>query len=498
MDVRASKDAGDLAVLGYKQKLDRPLGGFSSFAASFSYLSILTGTFQLFYVGYNAGGPACWWTWPITFGGQFLIALCFAEVAAHYPVAGGVYQWSKYVGSGAWGWMTGWVYLCCLIVTVSAVALAVQTTLPQIDSRFHFIGDPANPQDQARNAVVLGCVVITLTTVLNMAGVKLLSWVNNAGVVAEITGAALLVVLLMGCLQRGPGVVLDTHGKGAGLGYLGPFLAAGLMASYVLFGFENAGLLAEETREPRRTAPRAILQALASVTLLGGMLLLLGLMAAENLDDSALGRKDGGLPLIVKSALGGTVGKILLGDVILAVTVCALTVQTGAVRLIFGMARDNNLPFSHALASISERSNTPVAPAVLTGTLAALPLAVNYNNRNIIDAIIPASVVLANLAYLLVTTPLLLRRLRGWPSRGGSGAKGIFSLGRWGLPINAAAVAWGVFNTVNIGWPRPDEDTTWLEANAAWLFSGALVLAGAGYYVCFQRHKTRILEEHRA
>jgi len=498
MDSLATKDSGDLAALGYKQKLDRPLGSFSSFAASFSYLSILTGTFQLFYVGYAAGGPAAWWTWPITFAGQFLIALCFAEVAAHYPVAGGVYQWSKYVGSGGWGWMTGWVYLCCQIVTVSAVALAVQTTLPQIDPRFQFIGDPAAEQDQARNAVVLGCVVIALTTVLNLAGVKLLSLVNNVGVVAELSGSVLLVVLLLGCLQRGPDVVMDTQGKGTGVGYLGPFLAAALMSSYVMYGFENAGLLAEETRDPRKTAPRAILQALGAVAILGGTLLLLGLMAAANLSDPALGKKDGGLPLIIKDALGGTVGKMLLCDVILAVTVCALTVQTGAVRLIFGMARDNNLPFSHTLARISARSKTPLVPALLTGLLAALPLAVNFNNRKIIDAIIPASVVLANLAYLLVTTPLLLRRMRGWPGWGGSGAKGVFSLGRWGLAINAVAVVWGVFNIVNIGWPRPDDDTTWLEANAAWLFSGVLVLAGAGYYVFLQRRKTRILEEHRA
>jgi urea carboxylase system permease len=498
MDARASKDSGDLAALGYKQKLDRPLGGFSSFAASFSYLSILTGTFQLFYVGYAAGGPAAWWTWPMTFAGQFLIALCFAEVAAHYPVAGGVYQWSKYVGSGAWGWMTGWVYLCCQIVTVSAVALAVQTTLPQIDSRFQFIGAAADAQDQARNAVILGCVVIALTTIVNMGGVKLLSIVNNLGVVAELTGAVLLIVLLLGCFQRGPSVVMDTQGRGVGVGYLGPFLAAALMSSYVMYGFENAGLLAEETRDPRKTAPRAILQALGTVSLLGGMLLLLGLMAAENLNDPALGKKDGGLPLIVKEALGGTMGKVLLSDVILAITVCALTVQTGAVRLIFGMARDNNLPFSRPLATISVRSKTPVAPAVLTGLLAALPLIVNFNNRKIIDAIIPASVVLANLAYLLVTTPLLLRRLRGWPGWGGSGAKGVFSLGRWGLMINAAAIVWGVFNIANIGWPRPDEDSTWLEANAAWLFSAVLILAGAGYYVCFQRRKTRILEDHRA
>src|SRR5436309_13091542 len=85
-----SRDSADLAAFGYRQRLDRTLGGFSSFAAGFSYLSILTGLPQLFYLGYGAGGPAFFWTWPVVFLGQFLVALCFAELAASYPLAGGV------------------------------------------------------------------------------------------------------------------------------------------------------------------------------------------------------------------------------------------------------------------------------------------------------------------------------------------------------------------------------------------------------------------------
>src|SRR5713101_7911626 len=113
-----SRDSRDLAVFGYKQELNRTLGRFSSFAAGFSYLSILTGMFQMFHLGFAAGGPAFFWTWPTVFIGQFLVALCFAELAARYPLCGGVYQWSKYVGSGAIGWLTGWVYLANLIITL--------------------------------------------------------------------------------------------------------------------------------------------------------------------------------------------------------------------------------------------------------------------------------------------------------------------------------------------------------------------------------------------
>src|SRR5713101_7280155 len=103
---RPSSDTDELAKFGYKQELDRSLGLFSSFAAGFSYISIMTGVFELFFFGFASGGPAFIWTWPAVFAGQFLVALCFAELAAHYPLSGGVYQWSKYVGNRFVGFMT--------------------------------------------------------------------------------------------------------------------------------------------------------------------------------------------------------------------------------------------------------------------------------------------------------------------------------------------------------------------------------------------------------
>ena len=40
-----------------------------------------------------------WWTWPAIVGGQALVALCFMECAANYPIAGSVYQWGKQISS---------------------------------------------------------------------------------------------------------------------------------------------------------------------------------------------------------------------------------------------------------------------------------------------------------------------------------------------------------------------------------------------------------------
>ena len=100
-DIAASSD---LSHFGYRQQLSRRVGTFASFAAGFSFVSILTTVFQLFGLGYSFGGTAFFWTWPVVFAGQLLVALCFAELAARYPISGAIYQWSRRFGGATRGW----------------------------------------------------------------------------------------------------------------------------------------------------------------------------------------------------------------------------------------------------------------------------------------------------------------------------------------------------------------------------------------------------------
>jgi len=118
MQEATHSDSHHLAQFGYRQELHRTLGSFSSFAAGYSYISILTGMFQTSYLGFLFAGPAFVWAWIFVMFGQFMVALQFAELSAHYPLAGSVYQWSKNLASKAWSWNTGWMYLCAQVITV--------------------------------------------------------------------------------------------------------------------------------------------------------------------------------------------------------------------------------------------------------------------------------------------------------------------------------------------------------------------------------------------
>jgi hypothetical protein len=91
-----------------------------------------------------------------------------------------------------------------------------------------------------------------------------------------------------------------------------------------------------------------------------------------------------------------------------------------------------------------------------------------------------------------VTAPLLWSRLHGWPARGGSGVPGVFSLGRWGIPVNVVAVLAGLATAINMGWPRPEVyGEGWHHRHAASLYSAGLLLTGLLYYAFVQRHKQK-------
>ena len=500
----AVNDNDELAGFGYKQELDRSLGKFSSFAAGFSYISILTGVFQLFSFGYSFGGPAYWWTWPIVFVGQFLVALCFAEMAGQFPLAGSVYQWSKQVAGPVTSWFAGWIILIGAIVTVAAVAVAYQVVLPLISSSFEFIGGAKDvgsytTPDGAKNAVVLAVLLVVFTTVINMIGVKVMAVINNVGVMVELVGATVLVILLAFHAKRGPSVILQTNhtGDGRTWGYTGAFLLAGIASAYIFYGFDTAGSLAEETNNPRRHAPRGILRAMVAAFLLGGLLILFAVMAEKNLDQGTFA--GGGLPVIVKYALGNNLGNVFLACSVIAITVCALAVHTAGIRIMFTMARDGRLPLGSKVARVSGTSKTPIVPALVIGAVTLLLLVINIGNQRVFLVLTSVAIILFYVAYLCVTGPMLLKRMSGdWP-RPDHGP--YFSLGRFGTPLNVVAVVYQGVVVVNLAWPRPDVYGTdhWYFQYGAFVFLGAVVLIGGLYYGFFLHgRQSEVLAEHRA
>ncbi|WP_194833205.1 APC family permease [Nocardia sp. XZ_19_369] len=498
---RGVPDGTGMADFGYKESLDRSIGKFASFAAGVSYISILTGTFQLFYFGFGSAGPAYLWSWPLVFVGQLAVALCFMELAARYPVAGSVYNWSKSLGSRIVGWSSGWLMLTASIVTLAAVVLALQLNLPRLWSGFQIIGDGTGEYDYATNAVLLGTIMILFTTTINALGVRLMSRINSAGVFIELIAAVLIVIILAANTTRGPQVFFSTHGYGAGEsgGYLGAFLVASLASGYVMYGFDTASSLGEETVEPRRTAPKAILRAVLASFVIGGGILAFAVMAAPDLDDPQIGSSSGGLQYIVEQVMWGPLGTIFLCCIVIAVTVCSLAVHTAAIRLTFAMARDNALPFGEKLARVHPKTQTPVIPAILIGVLAALILVVNVGQPKIFTVLTSIAIIMIYLAYLMVTGPMLKKRLQGqWPPKE-LAEGGYFTMGRWGMLVNIVAVVWGIGMALNLAWPRPGVyGSPWYNTWGAFVYIGLILGSGLLWYAVKGRNRIGTLASHAA
>jgi urea carboxylase system permease len=472
-------DAEDLHRIGYRQELHRRLGWFSSFAAGFSFVSILTTVFQLFALGYSFGGPAFFWTWPLVFAGQLCVALVFAELAASWPLAGCIYQWSCRLAGEIVGWFAGWAMLIGYIVSVAAIGIALQAVLPAVWSGFQIIGTDSSVTSAsgAANGILLGAVLIAVATVISAVGVRFMAVINGIGVSCEIIGVVLLLVLLFSHAQRRPGVVTQTLNVSGDSPYIYAFLASTLMAAYVMYGFDSAAELSEETTEPRRVVPSAILRALLVSFVGGGFMIVAALMAAPSLTDGQLSA--GGIAYVITSRLDSTLGRALLTVVAVSIVSACLAIQNSASRVMFSMARDGRLPGARLLARVHPQTGTPIVTGIAVGVLAIAVLLINLGNPAAFAAVTSTSVVIVYLAYLLVTGPALKARLRGrMPMTRPRG----FSLGRWGLPVNLFAVVYGVAMMINIAWPRQavydPVGTSWVLQYSALLFVVGLVVVG--------------------
>ena len=505
MDDSVQSDSRDLAEFGYKQELHRTLGGFSAFAAGFSYISILTGMFQTSGYGFLFGGPAFVWFWLVVLFGQFMVALQFCELSAHYPLAGSVYQWSKQVAKRDWAWNTGWMYLCAQVITVPAVALAWQIVLPQVSTKFQLVGSSANSlnlysKDFAENAIILGMIMIVFTTIINIAGVSVMSKINNVGVICELVGASLLIVLFLVHANRGPQTVLTTTSGTAsahGGHYFLALLVAGIMPLYVMYGFDTAGSLAEETDDPRKKAPRAIIQALATAGTMGFLLILFGAMAVSDklfADGTSLS-----LTSITLDVFRTNIGKLFLIDAAIAIFVCCLAIHAMSVRILFAMGRDNNLPFAKQLASVSGTRRVPVVPAVAVGVFAILILAFNIYNQYAVQIIVALGIIWMYMAYLGVTIPLMQRRMGGWPDNSPTNAPGLFKLGGWAMVTNVIAIIYGAAMVINLCWPRDYfYGTKWYQQYGPIIGVAGALIIGLVLYYGYQKGRMGVLPEHQA
>ena len=216
------------------------------------------------------GGPVFFWTWPIIIIGQTLVALIFAELASHFPVAGSIYQWSKRLSNRTLGWFTGWFYFWAQVVTVTAVAVIVALRRRRLlgirrSAACEFLDSPSPGGFTTMFTFISRGSPASLTTAINAFGVRLLAILNNIGVATEILGMLVFALVLLIFANNQPIDVLFRHfGRRAGQNgdLLATFMLGFFMSVFIVYGFDTAGTFGEETVDAGRQAPRGVLSSI--------------------------------------------------------------------------------------------------------------------------------------------------------------------------------------------------------------------------------------------
>ncbi|OLR94369.1 APC family permease [Actinokineospora bangkokensis] len=337
-------------------------------------------------------GGALWVPMVVALGLAALTAGSYAELVTKYPRAGGAAHYAQEAFGPVAGALTGFCMLAAGIVSVGALARAFGG-----DYLAEFVTVPV---------VVAAVVFLAALALLNIRGIRESLGANVVATCVEAGGLVLVVVLGLWVVLRGDadlGRLTDFSGSGGGA--VSGVLAATVLAYYSFVGFETSVNVAEETKDPRRSYPRALFGALAAA---GVLYVLIGVVAGAAVPAGTLAGSSA--PLLEVVRVAGGVPTWLFGAIaVVAVANTALLTGIMSSRLAFGMARDGLLPA--ALAKVLPGRRTPWVAALATAGLALL-LALTGE----VDALAGTLVLLLVIVFAVVNAAVIaLRRAPGEP-----------------------------------------------------------------------------------
>ncbi|MEH6957191.1 MULTISPECIES: amino acid permease [Neobacillus] len=463
-------DAAQLASLGYKSEFRRDMSPWANFSLGFTYLSPVVGVYTLFAYALAVGGPAMIWSFVIVGLGQLLVALIFSEIVAQYPVSGGVYPWARRLWGRKWAWMTGWVYLIALLVTIASVVYGAGP----------FLGQILGFQASVDSTIICALIILVLATIINFLGTKVLATAAIIGFAAEIIGA--LVVggwLLLTERHHGLNVLFDSFGAQGSGSYFIAFAAASLIGIFQYYGFEACGDVAEEVPNPGVLIPKAMRRTIyiggAAATFVCVSLIL----AVADIPAVIAGEDVNPVDTILNDAFGPIGAKIVLGIVVISFLSCAMSLQAAASRLAYSYGRDDMIIGSRLLKKFSATRHIPPYALLLAAFAPAIIVLGSKVSADAITKIVSFAAFGIYLGFQLVVLAALRARLKGWkPS-------GKYQLGKWGLPINIGALIYGIIAMINMCWPRTP-DAPWFD-NYIVLISGVVVVVTGLVYMMIHR-----------
>lgn len=334
-------------------------------------------------IGKAAGlsGNMLWLSFVIAAVVALLTGLSYAEFVSRYPDSGGSFE---YIKQGL-GRKTAFVMSIFMAFTGIVAAAAIAISFSDYLSRL--INFPSR-------LIVTG--VIALMALINVVGAKYSSYYNAFATIVTLLG--LLAVVVVSVPEIGSADLLKTNDGG----WTG-ILAGGALIFFSYIGFEDLVKMAEETKDPKKNMPKAVVLSGIIVLLI---YLLIAISAVSVLDWKNLANSNGPLAAVIENRIG-TIGATAL--VVIALFATSKTILSnilGTSRLLYDVARDSEKEWLKKFTTISGIGNAPnyaiLAISIVAigfGLIGNLKVVASISNIFIFIVFGTVNVALLNLRY---------------------------------------------------------------------------------------------------
>lgn len=286
-------------------------------------------------------------------------AASYGRMAAVYPVAGSAYTYVRKSIDSRVGFLVGWAVLLDYFFLPMVIWL--------IGAAYMSAEFPAVP------SWVWVLAFIVLTTALNVLGIRVAVTANFLLMAFQLLVIVFFVILSLRQVGAGGHSLFSAvpfYHNGSSFGGIS---AGAALAAYAFLGFDAVTTLTEETHEPRRTIPRAILL----TALIGGVLFVILSYATQLVHPGSTFHDTSSAAFEIANDIGGSLfGAVFLAGLMVAQFASGIAAQAGASRLMFAMGRDGVL-HRRFFAYLQPKLETPVFGIVLIGLVGLGALALD-------------------------------------------------------------------------------------------------------------------------
>jgi amino acid transporter len=281
----------------------------------------------------------------------------YGRMSVAHPVAGSAYTYVRKSIDSRVGFLVGWAMLLDYVFLPMVIWLIGASYL---GSAFPGVPMP-----------VWIISYILLTTALNVLGIKVADKANFLLMAFQMLVILLFVVLSVGSItaQGSGGLFSATPFANPGTGF-GPITAGAAIAAYSFLGFDAVTTLTEETVQPQKTVPRAIML----VALIGGGIFVVVSYVTQLVHPGGdFANVDSAATEIAVQIGGNLFAAVFLAGLVVAQFASGIAAQASASRLMYAMGRDSVLP-KKVFGRLNPRFRTPVVNIVITGAVGLIAM----------------------------------------------------------------------------------------------------------------------------